>query len=197
MDEDRCYYGDIDENGKMTTFKKKERGPGLKPAPELTPNQVAAEQFDAFSSGTDSDIEDAFAFVSPKITEQHGVDVARFRQILDGTGMEGIIGCAEWEVMSEPQYPSEDTAIVGVRILPKPIPGCVRISGRAGQEGMTWPAFYRWQFGRRPAGSEQAGCWMLEQMIPVSPKTVAEDPVFMKYAGSGEGKNVHLMQPAD
>merc|ERR1712048_875802 len=87
--------------------------------------------------------------------------------------------------MSEPLYPSEDTAIVGVRILPKPITGCVRRSGVAGQGGLTWPAFYRWQLGRRPAGSELAGCWMLEQMIPISPKTIAEDPVFMKYAGSG------------
>jgi hypothetical protein len=180
--DDRCYYGDVDANGMLMRKEKKQRRVALEPSPDLLPQQVVAEQFEAFSSGTSRDLEEAFAFVSPKIKEQHGVNVTIFRKILSGTGMDGIIGCAEYQVMGEPQFTSEDTAIVGVRILPKPLEGCVRVSGVADQSGITWPAFYKWQLGRQPAGSKLAGCWMLEQMSTVNPESVKKDPVFV---GSG------------
>ena len=51
--------------------------------------------------------------------------------------MEGIIGCSEWKVFAEPLYPSEDRAIVGVRILPKPVPGCVRPTPAASYLGIS------------------------------------------------------------
>jgi hypothetical protein len=183
--DDRCYYGDVDADGTLIRKEKKQRGPALKPNRDLLPQQVVAEQFEAFSSGTSTDLEDAFAFVSPKIKERNGVNMKMFRAILSGTGMEGIIGCTEWEVMGEPQFTSEDTALVGVRIIPKPIPGCVRVSGVADQGGITWPAFYKWQLGLQPTGAELAGCWMLEQMIPCNPESVKEDPLF---GYSAEGK---------
>ena len=37
--------------------------------------------------------------------------------------------------------PSEDVAVLTLRVLLKPIPGCVRTSGVAEQGGITWPAF--------------------------------------------------------
>ena len=41
--------------------------------------------------------------------------------------------------------PSEDVAVLTLRVLLKPIPGCVRTSGVAEQGGITWPAF-SWTF---------------------------------------------------
>merc|ERR1712048_1211212 len=31
--DDRCYYGDVDANGKLIDIAKKQRGPALKPSP--------------------------------------------------------------------------------------------------------------------------------------------------------------------
>ena len=57
---------------------------------------------------------------------------------------------------------------VRLRVLPRPIPGCVKLSGMADQDGITWPAFYSWQM-RRQAGGEFDGCWMLYQMQQAPP----------------------------
>jgi hypothetical protein len=42
-------------------------------------------------------------------------------------------------------------------VLPKPVPGCVRVAGVAGQQGITWPTFYNqsissplWRLGPSP-----------------------------------------------
>jgi len=196
MDSDRCYYGDVDANGMPVVLEKKQRGPSLKPSPDLGPAEVVAEQFGAFSSGTLSDLEDAFAFVSPKIKKQHNVDVQAFRKILEGIRLNGIIGCTSWEVMGEPLYPSEETAEVGVKIIPKPLAGCVRISGVGDQGGITWPAYYKWQLGR-PVSGPLAGCWLLEQMIPVSPDNLDKHPVFMRSAASGDARSLEILAAED
>jgi hypothetical protein len=194
MDSDRCYYGDVDANGNLVEKKTVARGAALEPSADLSPLQVVDEQFASFSSGTFQDTDYAFAFVSPTIKEKYDLDGKKFRNILEGLGMEGIIGCSEWKVFAEPLYPSEDRAIVGVRILPKPVPGCVRVSGVADQSGITWPAFYKWELARQPAGADFAGCWMLEQMTPVPPNEVGTEPPFMRKAGSGAEADAQLKQ---
>jgi len=66
--------------------------------------------------------------------------------------------------------PSDDVTVVSLRVLPKPVAGCVRTSGVAGQQGITWPAQYKWVLGRVPSdAAEHAGCWMLDNMIPEAP----------------------------
>merc|ERR1719269_403271 len=82
MDSDRCYYGEVDENGKLVERTQVARGPALKPSPDLSPVQVVDEQFAAFSSGTFADVDSAFDFVSPKIKENFDLDGKKFRQIL-------------------------------------------------------------------------------------------------------------------
>ena len=166
-DADRCYYGGIDENGVPTAAKKNNRGAALKPSPSLTPLEVIEEQFSAFSSGSFSDVEDAFAFVSPQIKEKYSLDAEKFGGILKGTGYEALLGCAKWDVL-DTHSPDENTIIVKMRVLPKPIPGCMRFSGVADQGGITWPFYYRWEMSRPTAGA-MADCWVLDQMFPEAP----------------------------
>lgn len=166
MDSDRCYYGDLDADGNVLSGRKerKERQI-LEPSPSNTPRQVIDAQFLALSRDYDSrSMEDAFAHVSPKIVNQHNLDAAKFKAILSGPKMDGIIGCDSWEVLSE-SSPSDDKMIMSLKIIPKPIPGCVKTSGLAGQGGITWPMFYDWELGKVTEGPLE-GCWMLEQMIP-------------------------------
>jgi len=119
--------------------------------------------------GTFSGVEQAHAFLSPSVAEENGIDAKAFRKILEGSGYEGLIGCSDWKVLDTSQ-PSEDVAVLTLRVLLKPIPGCVRTSGVAEQGGITWPAFYRWQLARQPADAPaHAGCWMLENATPQAP----------------------------
>ena len=74
----------------------------------------------------------------------------------------------------EPITFSDDEAAVRLRVLPRPIPGCVKLSGMADQDGITWPAFYSWQM-RRQAGGEFDGCWMLYQMQQIIQTVAAYD----------------------
>ena len=57
-------------------------------------------------------------------------------------------------------------------VMLEPVPGCMRTAGVADQQGITWPAFYKWEM-RRVDGS-----WMLEQMTPEPPPIdVPAEPV--------------------
>ena len=92
-DEDRCYYGEVGEDGSVLVGTKptQERGPLRPPGPDLGPLDVIEQQFRAFE---DEDVERAFSFVSPKIVERYSLDVDRFRGILSGASFEGVVGCA-------------------------------------------------------------------------------------------------------
>ena len=166
-DEDRCYYGAIDADGNVLREDVDvQRSEILKPTPSLTPLEMIDAQFEALRRGEGA-IEDAFAFVSPKVVEQYGVDIERFTQILGGYQFEGLLGCASWKVLDTSE-PTEDKLLVTLQVLPKPIPGCVKASGVAGQGGITWPTRYVWHLARQTEGPF-AGCWMLEQMAPAPP----------------------------
>ena len=182
-DADRCYYGDVDENGDLVKVeKKKQRGPALKPSPALTPLQVAEEQLQLLSAGSYSDIEDAFSFVSPKIVELNKMDATKFREVLESPVFDGLIGCNSWNVTMASDDVSLETAseegyvAFELRVLPKPFAGCMRFSGLADQGGITWPSFYKWELRRQDA-EPHAGCWMLEQMSPVSPEDAQQQQI--------------------
>lgn len=168
-DADRCYYGSVDAEGNVVEVEtaKRMQSPIQTPHPSLTALNVVDVQFECFSRGRFSDIEAAFAFVSPQIIQQYSLDFARFRQILEKPGFEGIIGCTSWSVMGT-SSPSDDVVFVKLKLLPKPIPGCVRISGISDQGGISWPAFYTWQLVRQKT-EPFVDCWMLEQMSPEPP----------------------------
>ena len=138
-----------------------------KPSPSLTPAEVVDAQFQSFSRDCMQGVEDAFQFVSPTIIEQYSMDAAKFKQILSGLQFEGILGCYSWNVTSTNE-PSDDRIVMNLRVLPKPITGCVKSSGVAGQDGITWPSFYEWELVRASEG-EYADCWMLEQLRPRRP----------------------------
>ncbi len=176
-DEDRCYYGAIDADGNVLEEDVNvKRGEILKPSPSLTPIEMIDAQFEALRRGEGA-IEDAFAFVSPKVVEQYGVDLERFTQILGGYQFEGLLGCASWKVLDTSEQ-TEDKQLVTLQVLPKPIPGCVKASGVADQGGITWPARYVWHLERQTEGP-LAGCWMLEQMA------IAPPPVDLTSADGG------------
>ena len=128
---------------------------------------AGADCFQALSYGDRKGILAAHAFVSPTIVQDMGVDAERFEAILGGIAFEGLIGCASWTITGTNTL-SDDEAAVRLRVLPRPIPGCVKLSGMADQDGITWPAFYSWQM-RRQAGGEFDGCWMLYQMQQAPP----------------------------
>ena len=169
MDSDRCYYGNVDADGEVVKMKEaRAKRTVVQPSPSLSPTDVVDAQFAALAEGSEAALRDAFAFVSPTVVEKYGMDMAKFRSILEGAAFEGLIGCDSWTVKKISE-PSDEVAVVTLRVLPKPIPGCVRTSGLAGQQGITWPSFYSWQLGRQPAGSPFAGCWMLDNMAPERP----------------------------
>ena len=167
-DEDRCYYGYVDADGGVSKAgpSNKRTGPVPTPNPSLSPEDMVNAQFQMLS---ESAVEDAYAFISPGIIEKYGMDVKKFRSILKGPSFEGLIGCSEWKITAS-STPDEDMAIVKLRVLPKPIPGCVRTSGMADQGGITWPTNYKWQLRKQADTAELSpGCWMLEQMFPDAP----------------------------
>ena len=163
-DADRCYYGAVDADGNVVEAEATPfEGPAPKPSPLMTPSEMVDAQFSMLKAGA---VEAAFAFVSPTIKSQYDMDVAKFRKILESPAFDGLIGCSEWKVLTESR-PSDDVCAVSVRVLPKPIPGCVRVSGVAGQEGITWPSNYKWMLSRNPTEAmEFPGCWMLDNMMP-------------------------------
>lgn len=97
------------------------------------------------------------------------MDTKRFRSILSSAAFDGLVGCSDWTILKAEEL-GDDVAVVKLRVLPKPIPGCVRTSGVAAQGGITWPTHYKWQLRRQgEAASAWPGCWMLEQMFPDTP----------------------------
>ena len=171
-DADRCYYGRVDEDGQVLKGSGVvvEEGPAVKPNSGLSPEEVVDAQFKGLSRGPVqnregvSGVEDALEFVSPGIKEQYSLDLPKYKRILQGAAFDGLIGCAEWNVLSTSE-PSEDKCVVTLRVLPKPVAGCVRTSGVADQSGITWPTNYEWTLVRQSA-EPYAGCWMVEQMAP-------------------------------
>ena len=57
----------------------------------------------------------------------------KFRQILKSAAFDGLVGLADWTILETTTPGDDDLAIVRLRVLPKPIPGCVRTSGMADQ----------------------------------------------------------------
>ena len=169
-DADRCYYGNVDADGNTNIQAKDRRrqGPALKPSPSMSPKEMVNAQFEGLARGSQAGVDDAFAFLSPDVISKYGMDVARFRTILQGHAFEGLIGCASWEILSTTE-PAENVAVVSLRVLPKPIPGCVRTSGVASQEGITWPSTYKWTLSRRTVDDDLSGCWLLDNMAPDTP----------------------------
>lgn len=160
-----------DKDGHMaelnTPAKKSRRVSALKPSPSLTPLEVVEEQFQALSSGSFSDIEDAFAFVSPKIIEVNKMDATKFQQILESATFDGIIGCPSWNVTATETF-DDDHMAVTLKILPAPMPiGCqcfrCTVSGLSDIADM--PCYFKWELRRRTT-EPYLGCWMLEQMSP-------------------------------
>ena len=95
--------------------------------------------------------------------EQFSLDVDKYRSVLSSPAFDGLIGCHSWKILGT-KTPSDYKMIFNLRVLPKPIPGCVKTSGIAGQGGITWPTHYSWHLSR-----ESNGCWMCEQMAPEQP----------------------------
>ena len=78
-----------------------------------------------------------------------------------------------WKVTAlSPSPIDDDRTVASMTVLPKPVPGCVRVAGVAGQQGITWPTFYKWELRK-----QTDGCWMIENMTPEPPPidTVATD----------------------
>jgi len=164
LDEDRCYYGAIDSDGNVLDDDiKADAAPAVVPDPSLSPSEVVDAQFKALSRGGPG-LAEAFAFVSPKIIEQYSIDLQRYREILNGYAFEGLIGCSSWTVLNS-LSPTDDRAVLSLRVLPRPIPGCVKTSGVADQGGITWPSHYVWTLCRE-TDEPFSGCWMVEQMAP-------------------------------
>lgn len=201
-DADRCYYGAVGEDGAILgSVQKVATGPAPKPSPTLSPADVADAQFTALSRGSFAGIEEAHAFVSPQVIEEHEMDIPKFRRILESDAFEGLIGCSSWTVLSISQ-PSDDVAAVELRVLPKPIPGCVRTSGVAGQAGITWPTYYKFIFHKQ-AAAPFANCWMLDNMAPTAPPIDVEaadgTPQLSESSGSvvpARGSNVRMAADA-
>jgi hypothetical protein len=170
------------------------------PSPSNSPLEVVDAQFLAFSRDYDSrSIGDAFAHVSTEIIAKHNLDAAKFKNVLKGSQMDGIIGCASWEVI-DVSSPSDDRRDIKVKVFPKPVEGCVKTSGIAGQGGITWPHYWKWEL-KKMAEGPQAGCWMLEQMTAQAPPNIdpaidvdvqgASDP---EAAQSNEARTPKLVQ---
>lgn len=171
LDADRCFYGDVDKDGIPMEIKKNKMrtGPAPTPSTSMTPLDVVNAQFESLSFGTYTGIEETFAFLSPTVVEQYSMDLEKFKSVLGGDAFEGLVGMAEYTVLGWSE-PADDVAIAKLRVLPKPIPGCVRTSGIADQNGITWPTWYKWHLRKLPAdATKHAGCWMLENMQPTPP----------------------------
>ena len=131
---------------------------------------VVGEQFRALER---EDVSHAYKFVHESIKEQYSLDVDRYEQIFKGAAYDGLLGCASWKVTALAPSPiDDDRTVASMTVLPKPVPGCVRVAGVAGQQGITWPTFYKWELRK-----QTDGCWMIENMTPEPPPidTVATD----------------------
>ena len=136
----------------------------------LITQDVVGEQFRALER---EDVNHAYKFVHESIKEQYSLDVDRYEQIFKGAAYDGLLGCASWKVTAlSPSPIDDDRAVASMTVLPKPVPGCVRVAGVAGQQGITWPTFYKWELRK-----QADGCWMIENMTPEPPPidTVATD----------------------
>jgi hypothetical protein len=175
----------VDESGEViqgSKPKKIRKGPAPTPSPALSPQEVVEAQFESFSFGTFAGVEEAHVFLSRKVVEEKGIDVKKFRKVMEGSSFDGIVGCAEYTVLST-TYDNDrkDIAYVTLRVLSKPIPGCVRVTGVADQQGISWPAYYKWTLERVPDdATENAGCWMLLDMGPSTPPVEVEGLEEMK-----------------
>ena len=139
-DADRCYYGRVDADGNVLKGSAEvDVGPSVRPSVSLSPSEVIEAQFRAFSRGRVaqnregvSGIDSALEFVSPGIVEKYGIDQARYLQILSGPQFEGLLGCSEMQVLKCSET-TDDKVVVNLRVMPKPVTGCVRMSGVADQ----------------------------------------------------------------
>ena len=132
----------------------------------LITQDVVGEQFRALER---EDVNHAYE----SIKEQYSLDVDRYEQIFKGAAYDGLLGCASWKVTAlSPSPIDDDRTVASMTVLPKPVPGCVRVAGVAGQQGITWPTFYKWELRK-----QTDGCWMIENMTPEPPPidTVATD----------------------
>jgi hypothetical protein len=144
----------------------------LKPNPSLTPLEVVEgllqtiSNAPAFDSSL-SDIEEAFAFVSPEIIERNQMDVAKFKMILETAMFDGILGCTSWEVLG--MRKSDDSNLVAtLKVWPAPMPddcGCYRCQTSELKALSKMPLYFKWDLCRL-ATEPYAGCWMLNQMSP-------------------------------
>merc|ERR1719331_1985001 len=152
MDADRCYYGSVDEDGGVVrrVSRNVREGPAPTPSPSLSPLEVVDVQFEALVRGSFAGVKEAYQFLSPAMIEKYQIDENKFKAVLEGDAFDGLIGVAEWEVTDMSQ-PSDDVAVVKLRALPKPVAGCVRTSGVAGQAGITWPTNFKWMLGKVPS----------------------------------------------
>ena len=172
MDSDRCYYGAVGEDGSVMGKVARDWAEVPKLSPSLSATDVIDAQFELLSRGTFESVGEAHSFVSPEIVEKWDIDATKFRAILSGSRFDGLIGCDSWTVLGM-EEPADDLVNVRLRVIPKPVAGCVRTSGLAGQEGITWPTYYTWQL-RKQAAEPYADCWMLEQMLPNPPPIEVE-----------------------
>jgi len=187
-DLDQCFYGEVGEDGSIVADVVQPRAdtvPPKPPSPQLSPLDVIGEQFRAFER---EDVDHAFSFVHKSIVEQYSLDVDRYKAIFKGPAYDGLLGCAAWKVdkLTGSTTPplgqqNEDRTVAEMTVLPKPVPGCVRTAGVAGQQGITWPTFYKWELRK-----QADGCWMVENMTVEPPPldAVATVPLL---ASEGDG----------
>lgn len=173
-DQDRCFYGDIDASGGVVSDisqPRVDRGAARRaPDAALSPLEVIEQQFRAFEG---NDVAHAFSYMHEGIVRQHGLDADRFAGILRGPAYDGILECAAWKVNAlTPVEGDADRTVASLVVIPKPVPGCVRTAGLAGQQGITWPTFYRWELWR-----QDDGCWMLENMKVDTPPADGKAPL--------------------
>jgi hypothetical protein len=172
-DEDRCFYGEVGADGSIVSDVVQPRAdtlPARPPSPEMSPLDVVGEQFRALQR---EDVSHAYRFVHENVVEQYSLDVDRYEQIFKGAAYDGLLGCASWKVTALTPSPiDDDRTVASMTVLSKPVPGCVRVAGVADQQGITWPAFYKWELRK-----QTDGCWMIENMMPEPPPidTVATD----------------------
>jgi len=174
-DADRCYYGRVDADGNVLKgVAEVDIGPSVRPSLSLSPSEVVEAQFKALSRGRVGQnregvagIDSALEFVAPNIVEQYGIDQAKYLQILAGPAYDGLLGCGEMQVLKT-ESTTDDKAVVNLRVMPKPVTGCVRMSGVADQSGITWWTHYNFHLTRQQDGAFK-DCWMVEQMFPAPP----------------------------
>merc|ERR1712194_344918 len=99
--------------------------------------------------------------------EKYQLDKKKYLSILSGPSFDGLLGCGEVQVLGT-EYTAADRAVVSLRVLPKPVTGCVRMSGVADQSGITWWTHYNFHCVRQ-ADNPYKDCWMVDQMFPAPP----------------------------